>query len=172
MATIQNLLDQMAEALTQGDTSHIIEISKAIAALEKDAKKARAEAQKGEVEALRVKVSDALRKIVDKYGNDLERLDIKGFAVKGHFTPDQSGTRCGVLYAFSGPKASGGGGGGGGAGKVKAATGMSLQEVFEAHASDTEKAKFAAAETGNAKYAIKHAVYKRLVADGTLPGVA
>jgi len=169
VATIQNLLDQMAEALTQGDTSHIIEISKAIAALEKDAKKARAEAQKGEVEALRVKISDALRKIVDKYGNDLERLDIKGFAVKGHFTPDQSGVRCGVQYAFSGPKASGGGGGG--AGKCKAATGMSLQEVFDTYANDTERAKFANPElTGNGKWAIKEAVRKRAVSENLIPG--
>lgn len=162
MATMKDLLDQLAEAQVAGDVSRIVEVAKAIGAKEKDEKKAKVEAQKAEVEALYGKVQEAVLKIADKYAAEFEELGIRGFGYKVE----------GRGFSWQGPKASSGGGGGGGAGKCKAATGMSLQEVFDAYANDTERRKMEGLETGNAKWSLKEAVRKRAASEGLIPDYA
>jgi len=156
-----SLLAQLDTARASNNTSGLLQAARAIAALEKEAEKAEREAQAGELAALEKVIQAEITETYQKHVKDMRRLGVKGFVVGVTDTKNPS-------WTFKGPKARSGGGGGG-AGKTKDQYGQSLGEVFEAFATDEDRAALEAAKgDGNKTYAIKVGVKKRAIAQGLL----
>jgi len=165
MATYEDkmasLLAQLDTARANNDTSGLLQAARAIAALEKEAEKAQREAQAGELLALEQTIKAEVVETYQKHAKELRRLGVKGFSIGVTDTKNPS-------WLFKGPKARSGGGGGG-AGKTKDQYGRSLGEVFEAFATDEERAALEAAKgDGNKTFAVKVGVKKRAIAEGLL----
>jgi len=171
--TMDVLKAAMAEAIANSDDAKLAELVREYNARKAEVAKALAAAAEAEAKALageREKLATKLHVYVAKYPELIAALGAvkaTGFTFKLD-EPD------GVSYksvALSVPtvKAKRTSGGGGGTHTTsKAEYGMTLDEIFQAHATAEDKAKLEAATTNSAKWQVKNGVKKAAIAEGKL----
>ena len=138
-----------------------------------DAETKETEALAGKREALANKIGVAVKALgVDK---EIAELKAKGFnyyiktsyEVPGQPVVHQQAS-CSLALSQPAKKASGGTGG---SGKSKDEFGLSLGEIFDKFASETDKAKLVAATTNSSQWQVKVAVKKAAIAAGLIKPV-
>jgi hypothetical protein len=177
--TMEQLKAQVAAALASGNDVDFLTAIAAVAKQKAEIAKAQAEQARIENEKLageRTKVATEIQKLVK--GLKLDKL-IAG--VKAHgFTysldePDANGVMThhgSVSMSVPTVKAKRTSIGAGSTGKSKSEYGMSLGEIFEKFATDEDRAKLTQATTNSQQWAVKVAVKKQALADGSLKPVA
>ena len=196
MATLDELQVQIKTAAIAGDNDKVMELAGEIGKFKADVRKAAIEADRKEAESLAgvreiltLKIWEAVHAL--GLEGELAKVKAKGFTFKLNIPVGDKEHPEGIKYTrvmLDTPTIRvKGTGGGGGTGKTKDTYGLSLDEVYEKHATADEKTKMVAAiksdedkatknkagggegkNSGGEQWKVKNDVKKRVIASGDL----
>jgi len=171
--TLDELKAQIAVAATSGDDVAFNTLIRQYNSRKADVAKAIAESARKEAEALsgiREKTATKLHKLIvaiPELAAMLAETKATGFTFKLD-EPDGVSYKSVALTVPVVKAAKVSKGGGGTHTTSKAEYGLTLDEIFQAHATEEDKAKLEAAEGNSAKWQVKNAVKKTAIANGAL----
>lgn len=196
MATLEELQVQIKAAAIAGDNDKVMELAGEIGKFKADVRKAAIEADRKESEALagvREELAKSIHVVVSGLPDihvSLAKVKAKGFMFKLDIPKGDKDHPEGIRYLsvqLDTPTIRVKGTGGGGTGKTKDTYGLSLDEVYEKHATADEKTKMVAAiksdedkatknkagggegkNSGGEQWKVKNDVKKRVIASGEL----